>query len=133
MKNPFTIHYGLRAAGTVHSINMDENRLSVSSQVSEYVIDEGDLGRPGGTKFHVSKAAEKRWSLQGGYGSVGLVLDYNRRSMLRDLTDRVSVRMTWDEIVALAAVLNAEIMDASVEPDPDLQVKAQKEDQEVLT
>ena len=125
--NPFTIHYGLRVVGQEHSINLDENRLSVSSRMSEYVAHQD------GTTFHVSKEAEKRWSLQGAYGSVGLVLDYNRRSMSPDLTDKITVRMTWDEIVALAAVLNAESMDASVEPDPDLQVKAQKEDQEVLT
>ena len=127
--NPFTIHYGLRAAGMMHSINMDENRLSVSSQVSEYVIQED------GTRFHVAPDTEQRWSVQASACGqvVDLVLGYNRRSMSSDLTDKITVRMTWDEIVALAAVLNAEIMDASVEPDPDLQVKAQKEDQEVLT
>jgi hypothetical protein len=127
--NPFTIHYGLRAAGTMHSINMDENRLSVSSQVSEYVIQED------GTRFHVAPDTEQRWSVQASACGqvVDLVLGYNRRSMSSDLADRITVRMTWDKIVALAAVLNAEIMDASVEPDPDLQVKAQKEDQEVLT
>tara|TARA_Y100001949_G_scaffold173452_1_gene179036 strand:+ start:493 stop:894 length:402 start_codon:yes stop_codon:yes gene_type:complete len=133
MKNPFTIHYGLRAAGTVHSINMDENRLSVSSQVSEYVIQEN------GTRFHVGlgehRHTEQRWSVQASACGqvVDLVLGYNRRSMSAEGVDRITVRMTWDKIVALAAVLNAEIMDASVEPDPDLQVKAQKEDQEVLT
>ena len=127
--NPFTIHYGLRVVGQEHSINLDENRLSVSSRMSEYVAHQD------GTTFHVSKEAEKRWSVQASACGqvVDLVLGYNRRSMSPDLTDKITVRMTWDEIVALAAVLNAEIMDASVEPDPDLQVKAQKEDQEVLT